>query len=422
MYEDAQKYFAEIYNITNKLVIYRSLLEDTVIVKVMQLVQLAGKDNANQADIESFYYDACYKIIEQCRLQGISEDLWKKYLLQVIKLNENVFSLACEKFGPNIGEDLEKAALHDLEILNKLLDLKWGYFKNLGVERDFEFTGSFTEKSTSNPKKTDVLKDLTYQALVEYYQNWGAGKIGFYRAFRWEREVGLVGLRKPEKISFEDLIGYEEQKAILQKNTVAFLQDKPANNILLFGDRGTGKSSSVKALLKEYSTQGLRIIEIGKHQLGDFTAIINEVSERNAHFIIFIDDLSFEDFETEYKHLKAAIEGGIEAKPNNVLIYATSNRRHLIKETWADRDNLSGDIHGSDTMQEKLSLVDRFGITITYTTPDQDNFLNIVQGLADKHGIKTPANELREQALQWAMWHNGRSGRTAKQFINYLLG
>jgi predicted AAA+ superfamily ATPase len=189
-------------------------------------------------------------------------------------------------------------------------------------------------------------------------------------------------------------------------------------------ESGTGKSSSIKAILNEYYNQGLRIIEIYKHQFQYLSSVIAEIKNRNYKFIIYMDDLSFEEFEIEYKYLKAVIEGGLEIKPDNVLIYATSNRRHLIRETWSDRSDMSKDeLHRSDTMQEKLSLVARFGITINYSKPDQRGFFDIVKGLAEKHPqIQLSEEELTLEASRWEMNHGGRSGRTAQQFINYLLG
>jgi hypothetical protein len=199
------------------------------------------------------------------------------------------------------------------------------------------------------------------------------------------------------------------------------IKGKAANNVLLFGDSGTGKSSSVKALMNKYADQKLRLIEITKYQMKYLPKILELLKNRGLYFIIFMDDLSFEDFETEYKYLKAVIEGGVEVKPQNVLFYATSNRRNLIKEKWSDRDEESGEIHLSDALQEKFSLVERFGITITYESPNQEEFLNIVEKLAKKHEINIEITELRKQAKQWTMWQNGRSGRTAQQFINHLL-
>ena len=223
----------------------------------------------------------------------------------------------------------------------------------------------------------------------------------------------------------DDLIGYEIQKKKLVDNTEAFVQGRKANNCLLFGDSGTGKSTSIKAIINQYYEQGLRMIEIYKHQFKDLSAVISHVKNRNYKFIIYMDDLSFEEFEIEYKYLKAVIEGGLETKPDNVLIYATSNRRHLIKETWNDRDDVETDngMHRSDTMQEKLSLVNRFGVTISYSRPSRNEFNDIVLGLAKKHPeIGLTEQELLAEANKWELSHGGVSGRTAQQFMNYLLG
>lgn len=220
-----------------------------------------------------------------------------------------------------------------------------------------------------------------------------------------------------------DLVGYDHQKQKLIQNTKAFVEGCKANNVLLFGDSGTGKSTSVKAIVNAFYGDGLRMIEIYKHQFRDLSNIIAQVKNRNYRFIIFMDDLSFEEFEIEYKFLKAVIEGGVETKPENILIYATSNRRHLIRETWKDRTDIEKDqdIHRSDTMQEKLSLVNRFGLTIFYERPSQKEFFNIVRELAKKENIELDERELFLKASQWELQHGGISGRTAQQFINHLL-
>lgn len=222
----------------------------------------------------------------------------------------------------------------------------------------------------------------------------------------------------------DDIIGYEAQKKKLVENTEAFLNGKAANNVLLFGDAGTGKSTSIKAVLNMYYSQGLRMIEVFKHEFKDLSRIIAEIKNRNYKFIIYMDDLSFEEFEIEYKYLKAVIEGGLEAKPENVLVYATSNRRHLIRETWSDRSDMSQDeLHRSDTMQEKLSLAARFGVSIGFYKPSQQEFFNIVKGLAAKHPeINLSYEQLCAEANKWELSHGGISGRTAQQFINYLAG
>ena len=222
-----------------------------------------------------------------------------------------------------------------------------------------------------------------------------------------------------------DMVGYELQKKQLVENTESFLRGKRANNVLLYGDAGTGKSSSVKALINEYYDSGLRMIEIYKHQFRDLSEIIATVKNRNYRFIIFIDDLSFEENELEYKFLKAVIEGGVETRPDNILIYATSNRRHLIKETWTDRNDMefSDDMHRSDTMEEKLSLAARFGVTINFNAPNRKLYHDIVKAIAERQlTVKMSEEELLAAANRWELRHGGISGRTAQQFINFLEG
>ena len=223
-------------------------------------------------------------------------------------------------------------------------------------------------------------------------------------------------------VHLDDLVGYENAKKKLIDNTKAFVEGKKANNCLLFGDAGTGKSSSIKAILNQYYDQGLRMIEVYKHQFQDLNDVIAQIKNRNYKFIIYMDDLSFEEFEIEYKYLKAVIEGGLEKKPENVLIYATSNRRHLIRETFKDKQDRDEDMHTNDTVQEKLSLVARFGVTIYFGSPDKKAFQEIVRTLAIKNGISLPEEELLLEANKWELSHGGLSGRTAQQFIDYLSG
>ena len=217
-------------------------------------------------------------------------------------------------------------------------------------------------------------------------------------------------------------MGYEIPKKKLIDNTEAFVEGRRANNCLLFGDAGTGKSSSIKGILNAYYDKGLRIIEVYKHQFQDLNEIIAQIKNRNYKFIIYMDDLSFEEFEIEYKYLKAVIEGGLEKKPENVLIYATSNRRHLIKENFSDKEGRRDMLHASDTVQEKLSLVARFGVTIFFSSPDKKEFQSIVKTLAERYGVEMPEEELMLEANKWELSHGGLSGRTAQQFIDYLLG
>jgi predicted AAA+ superfamily ATPase len=236
--------------------------------------------------------------------------------------------------------------------------------------------------------------------------------------------VEFLPISNIDAVMLDDLLGYEAQKKELRYNTEAFLDGKPANNVLLYGDAGTGKSTSVKALINEYYDRGLRMIEIYKHQFGDLSAVLSQIKNRNYRFIIFIDDLSFEENEVEYKFLKAVIEGGVETRPDNVLIYATSNRRHLIRETWNDRQDMEhhGDIHRSDTMEEKLSLASRFGVSINYNAPTPKEYQAIVRTLAQRQGIDMDEKELLALANTWEVRHGGFSGRAAQQFVHYLQG
>ena len=267
-----------------------------------------------------------------------------------------------------------------------------------------------------------------FRIITDFYAAYGVGMFGLNRAFRirhLEDGVEFLPINNTERVMLCDLIGYEIQKKKLIDNTEAFIKGLPCNNVLLCGDAGTGKSTSIKALLNEYYDQGLRMIEIYKHQFKDLSNIIAQVKNRNYRFIIYMDDLSFEEFEIEYKYLKAVIEGGMETKPDNVLVYATSNRRHLIKETWNDRDDLEMDngLHRSDTMQEKLSLVARFGVTIYYGKPSKKEFNTIVTELRKRYpSITCSDEELCAEANKWELSHGGISGRTAQQFINYMAG
>ena len=277
-------------------------------------------------------------------------------------------------------------------------------------------------------KREYKLSDIVFsnEKTEEFYKDYGVGMFGLNKAFRIVENNGkpdFVPINNLDKVVLDDLTGYEIQKKKLVDNTEAFVQGKVANNCLLYGDAGTGKSTSIKAILNQYYGDGLRMIEIYKHQFKYLSAIISHIKNRNYRFIIYMDDLSFEEFEIEYKYLKAVIEGGMETKPDNVLIYATSNRRHLIRETWSDRSDKDEELHRSDTVQEKLSLAARFGVSINYSKPTQQEYFQIVTNLAKKYPEITMSDkELCAEANKWELSHGGISGRTAQQFINYIAG
>ena len=264
--------------------------------------------------------------------------------------------------------------------------------------------------------------------MVSFYKDFGVGKLGLHKAFRiGHDENGKVEIQPITRIAhvkIDDLVGYEIAKKKLIENTEAFVQGRKANNCLLFGDAGTGKSSSIKGILNCYYDEGLRIIEVYKHQFQDLNDVIAQIKNRNYKFILYMDDLSFEEFEIEYKYLKAVIEGGLEKKPDNILIYATSNRRHLVREKSGDKLEVADDedLHSSDTVQEKLSLVYRFGVRIYFGAPNKKEFQNIVTTLAERYGVTMPAEELLMKANAWELSHGGLTGRTAQQFIDHVLG
>lgn len=351
-------------------------------------------------------------------------NLWHNYLTHFILSNENVFSLSCERReAPE--NSLKSLALLDFDIFIKLFRLS----DNVAC---FDYVRNFNggAASSSIPELSAKLAKAKnpeefYDYVCGFYKKYGVGIFAFNKAFRLGNNALIpVPDANIGNVSFNDIIGYEIQKRELISNTKAFLCGKPANNVLLYGDGGTGKSTSIKALLNEYFADGLRVVEIYKHQFRDILRLTEALRKRNYKFIIFIDDLSFEENEIEYKYLKAVIEGGIETKPDNVLIYATSNRRHIIRETWNDRSDMehNGDIHRSDTVEEKLSLASRFGVAINYSIPTRKEYHEIVLRLAEKSGLCFERNELLKAADTWELRHGGVSGRTARQFVDYQLG
>ena len=302
-------------------------------------------------------------------------------------------------------------------------------YKAIG-KKELMYNKNVSEKVQALSERLETAKDENefFDMVTDFYKAYGVGMFGLNKAFRIEEcgdnNIRFRAINNMDKVVLSDLVGYEIQKQKLVENTEAFVEGRKANNVLLFGDSGTGKSTSIKAIVNEYYDQGLRMIEIYKHQFKDLSNVIAQIKNRNYRFIIYMDDLSFEEFEIEYKFLKAVIEGGVETKPENILIYATSNRRHLIKETWNDRSDVenSNGMHRSDTMEEKLSLVNRFGVTINYSKPSQKEYFEIVFELARKAGINMGEDELKLEANKWELSHGGISGRTAQQFINHLMG
>ena len=382
------------------------------------------------------------RILKVATDYGFDDNLWHNYLTFFLMMSENPFSITCEKVGASDGS-VNGLVANDFRIFKKLFDYDFKPIESaLGIDcftqisnykaivkKDLMYNHNVSEKVRALSKKLEAAKDEQefFDVVTGFYKAYGVGMFGLNKAFRIEEHLdggfSFMPINNMDAVMLDDLIGYEIQKKKLTDNTEAFVQGKKANNVLLFGDSGTGKSTSIKAIVNQYYDDGLRMIEIYKHQFKYLSKIIAAIKNRNYRFIIYMDDLSFEEHEIEYKFLKAVIEGGVETKPDNILIYATSNRRHLIKETWNDRNDQdnSNDKHHSDTVEEKLSLVNRFGVTISYSKPSQKEFFNIVTELARKSGCTLSDEELCKEANKWELSHGGISGRTATQFVNYIM-
>ena len=424
------------------LVLYSALGEDSILVRLAEIVRDSKDGGAKEVLLQRTYAQV-KRLLDLGTVCGFDEDLWQCYLTWVLMTNDNSFTRTCERVGATEGGSVNRFAENDFAVFYQLFHYDFSNLEQYLLTDCFSILTNYRaipkRERTYNRDVSDQVRTLRralagaadgremFRLVTEYYKQYGYGVFAMNRAFRIRRgPAGLefLPISNVDGVRLEDLLGYELQKKELRRNTEAFLAGKHANNVLLYGDAGTGKSTSVKALINEYYDRGLRMIEIYKHQFGELSHILAKIKDRNYRFIIFIDDLSFEENEVEYKFLKAVIEGGVETRPENVLIYATSNRRHLIRETWNDRTDVErhGDIHRSDTMEEKLSLAARFGVTINYNAPTPKEFQAIVKALAARQGVEMDEEELMVKANAWEVRHGGFSGRTAQQFVHYLEG
>ena len=412
-------------------ILYRDFEQGELLEKMTMLMEdishpkvLYGKDGE--------YFACIHQLVEMAGTYGFAGNLWHDYLTYLLVNHENAFSTACEIVGPVEGT-INAFAMHDFEIFKQLYDFDLKELEKIYPSVDSSLITDYQNinegSKVFNKRIRDRICTLAQKLakaesteefmddMVQFYKEFGVGKLGLHKAFRIDGTVTparIVPITNIAHVHLDDLVGYEIAKKKLIDNTEAFVQGRPANNCLLFGDAGTGKSSSIKGILNQYYDQGLRIIEAYKHQFKDLNDIIAQVKNRNYKFIIYMDDLSFEEFEIEYKYLKAVIEGGLEKKPDN--------RRHLVREKFSDKEERRDDLHSSDTVQEKLSLVARFGVSIFFCAPDKKQFQNIVKTLAERHQVEMPEEELLLEANKWELQHGGLSGRTAQQFIDYLCG
>lgn len=430
----------------SSLTVYRQITCDPVFRLFIDLLNETGKDPVSDTQILHTYHAFCAAAMEHD---------WPNYLIDLLLMSDNLFTRQyVHPISDELNDKIKYAVARDLAIIQALRSLtskrlkswlaaqtnlkneipqaenrfffieEWPEWPDLGGTQE-----TTTDKNWLKKQRYELIQEFVQSKdwpallpkLMKFHEKVGTGVFAKYLAFRYEHApngYSLQGIDQPDPVRLESLIGLEKEHQIILENTEHFLNGYPAQNILLYGNRGTGKSSTVKALLHLYADRKLRLIELPKTQLSALPELIKQLSNLSQKFLIFIDDLSFNGVEQDYKVLKTALEGGIAAQPRNVLIYATSNRRHLIKETFLDRQG--DEVFQRDSMDEKLSLGDRFGITVTFAAPDQEIYLRIVTELAKQKGIRLPENELRQQALRWELWHNGRSGRSAKQFIDYL--
>ena len=425
---------------TKNLILYKEFENGKLFYDFTWIMENYQNEYYNKEDIEGLFYECLKRLMELAESHGLEGNLWHSFISFLLVNNENAYSRACEIRG-EIDGSINAIASHDFGIIKEFFDfdlsLLGDYFEVDCMKDVMNYQGTVDSGAVFNRRIRNRIKELCdnleqagdvaafKKAVTRFYGEFGVGKLGLHKAFRVahkEDGADIVPITNIAHVRLEDLVGYELAKQKLVDNTEAFVNGKEANNCLLYGDAGTGKSTSIKAIANQYYDRGLRLIEVYKHQFCDLNDVITQIKNRNYKFIIYMDDLSFEEFEIEYKYLKAVIEGGLEKKPDNVLIYATSNRRHLIREKFSDKEEVREDMHTSDTVQEKLSLYARFGVTIYYGAPNKKEFQNIVTTLAEKYQVQMDTDELLLEANKWELSHGGLSGRTAQQFINYLLG
>lgn len=429
-------------HILSKLILYGSMPADSILMQMGDICRCAREKSQSTDTLITRCYEQIKRILIVSTDYAFDENLWQNYLTFLLITDENPFTLTAEKVGAKEGS-VNVFVRNDYHAFRQLFHYDFSWLEEeLGIDcfsrilqyqaigkPELMYNKNVSEKVRALSRKLAAAadEDAFFELITGFYKDYGVGMFGLNKAFRiFSEESGKICFRpinNMQQVVLDDLIGYEIQKQKLVENTKAFVEGRRANNCLLFGDSGTGKSTCIKAIVNEFYPQGLRMIEIYKHQFRDLSNVIAAIKNRNYKFIIYMDDLSFEEFEIEYKFLKAVIEGGVETKPENVLIYATSNRRHLIRETWSDRNDVENEngMHRSDTMEEKLSLVHRFGVTISFSKPSQKEYFAIVSGLARKAGIQMDQEELLKGANAWELSHGGISGRTAEQYVTFLL-
>ena len=411
-----------------RLTVCRSLLEDAVIRKLLCVQeQMPEEKEVGGQALFSAQGELTDLLVQRAERLGISGNVLSAYIVHCLAEGGNTAAKTIEAAG-RYGGGLKEAMCHDMLLLLPYLSARTSEFTGSAFLDDYQPA----REGKNLPEKRLLAKlvrakrgETAARAVLEQYLKYGSGMLAEYTAFRIGPDGKLTGIAAFPVFDWDDLLGYEEQKTKLLTNTVNFMEGKPANNVLLTGARGTGKSTGVKALASMFSDDGLRLIQITRDQLELVAPVLEKLNEiRSKKFILFFDDLSFDEGENSYKYLKSAIDGSVTPQPDNVLIYATSNRRHLLKETWGDRgsNDLEAEVYRQDSTNESISLSDRFGLILHYSTPTQEEYLQMIDHELRKAGVQMDPEELRLEGLQWEMEHSGRNGRIANQFVKWYLG
>ena len=432
------------HRLTDQLILYSDLPGDSILMRLAEICRDAAAGGAEKSALIHRCHWEVKRLLDLSTTYAFDGNLWQNYLTFVMVTHLNSFSLTCEQRGARDGS-VNRIAEHDFALFLRLFTYDFGWLEEaLGIDcftvlthyraigKDaVMYNRNVSERIRTLSAKIEKAPDAgaVFALVADHLRVCGTGLFGMNAAFRVREQadggIDFIAINNLDRVTLDDLVGYDIQKKQLRDNVEAFVAGRPFNNTLLYGDAGTGKSTSVKALVNEYGPRGLRVIELYKHQFHLLSAVIAQIKKRRYRFVIFLDDLSFDEGEVQYKFLKAVIEGGLESRPDNVMILATSNRRHLIRETWRDRSDMEHeeDIHHSDTVEEKLSLAGRFGCAIRYDSPDRQLWNAMVLELAARQGITgVDAELLLREANRFEIRHGGVSGRTAQQFINQLAG
>ena len=397
----------------NSLTVYRTLLQNETVARFARVLNSAQSGVADS-------FCASYGAFLNSLMKETGSLDFAAHLERLMRYDDNAFARAAALSEKNEHyQALRNAAAFDLEALSAVVNLSSTDLKKAVIALVDENKKAWISRLPEYLSQNTFFKvgKNALHALEEFYRKNGYGEFAQFGAFRWD--CALVGIQNPDPIRLSNLKSYEYERGLVAANTKDFVEGRGGGNLLLYGDRGTGKSSTIKALANEYRTKGLRIIEVTKDSIPSFPAIMERLREVPLRFILFLDDLSFSADDAAFSPLKSVLEGGVVARPENCRIYATSNRRHLVKETFSERSVDADDVHAGDTKQEKLSLYDRFDQTVNFFAPDQAQYLSIVRAIAQEKELVVQLEQLERGAVQWAIRAGGRTPRAAKQYVEW---